>query len=180
MKKRIAVLALCCLGFVVAVKVGLAQNDKSKRPSPSAQAKVDLSGGGTITIDYSSPKVKGRKIFGGLVPYSKIWRAGANEATTFVPTVDVVVGGQAIPAGSYTLFVVPAEDKWTLVISKKTGEWGTDYPGEGQDAARVDMKVKKLPALTEDFKISLDNAAAGATLTMAWENTSASVGIAKK
>jgi hypothetical protein len=141
---------------------------------------VDLGGGAKITVDYSSPKVKGRKIFGGLVPYGKIWRTGANDATTFVTTADVTVGGKTVPAGSYTLFTVPNEDKWALVLSKKTGEWGTDYPGESEDLARIDMKVSKLPSLAEDFKISFDKSGAGATMNVDWENTRASVDIAKK
>src|SRR5206468_358854 len=80
-------------------------------------------------VDYSSPRAKGRKIFGGLVPYGEVWRAGANEATTFVTTADLMVGGSHVPAGSYTIFTIPNQDKWTLIISKKTGEWGIPYPG---------------------------------------------------
>ena len=105
--------------------------------SPPASAECKFSDGKTVKIDYSSPRAKGRKIFGGLVPYGQIWRTGANESTTFVTDSDIVVGGQNVPAGSYTIFTVPEADKWTLVISKKTGEWGTDYPGESNDLARV-------------------------------------------
>src|SRR6202011_3225165 len=96
--------------------------DASKRPSPAAQAQCKFSDGKTIKSDYSSPRVKGRKIFGGLVPYGEVWRTGANEATTFVTDANVNVGGKDIPAGSYTLFTIPNADKWTLIISKKTGE----------------------------------------------------------
>src|SRR5437868_11200408 len=103
--------------------------DKASRPSPPAKATCKLTDGKTITVDYSSPRAKGRKIYGGLVPYGQVWRAGANEATTFVTDTDLNVGGKTVPAGSYTMFAIPAEDKWTLVISKKTGEWGTAYPG---------------------------------------------------
>lgn len=181
MKRRlvfgVAFIAVC---IAVVVHVHAGQQDKSKRPSPPATATVDLGGGATVTVDYSSPKAKGRKIYGGLVPYGKVWRAGANEATTFVNTADITVGGKTVPAGSYTLFTIPNADKWTLVLSKKTGEWGTDYPGENQDLARIDMKVSKLPGLSEDFKISFDKTGAGATMNLDWENTRASVEIAKK
>jgi len=186
MKKRLALGAVFALALFAIVAHAQTQQhdpgqqDKSKRPSPPATAKVDLGGGATITVDYSSPKVKGRKIFGGLVPYGKIWRTGANEATTFVTTADITVAGKAVPAGSYTLFTIPNEDKWTLVLSKKTGEWGTAYPGESEDLVRVDMKVSKLPALAEDFKISFDKSGMGATMNIDWENTRASVDIAKK
>lgn len=157
----------------------VAQQDKSSRPSPPAKAECKLQGGKDITIDYSSPRAKGRKIFGGLVPYGQIWRAGANEATTLAIGSDVTIGGKPVPAGSYTVFTIPGEDKWTLVISKKTGEWGTAYPGPDNDLARIDMKVSKLAAPVENFTIALDPAAAGCTLKMEWETTGASVDIKK-
>jgi hypothetical protein len=69
-------------------------------------------------VDYSSPRAKGRKIFGGLVPYGKVWRAGADEATTFVTTANLSVGGKDVPAGNYTIFAVPNPDKWTLIVNK--------------------------------------------------------------
>jgi hypothetical protein len=105
------------------------------RPSPSASASCSFSDGKAIKTDYSSPRAKGRKIYGGLVPYGEVWRLGANDATTLVTTANLTAGGKDIPAGSYTLFAVPGQDKWTLVISKKTGEWGIPYP-EGEDLAR--------------------------------------------
>ncbi len=99
-----------------------AQKDKPQRPSPPAEASCKLPDGKTVTVEYSSPRTKGRKIFGDLVPFGKVWRAGANEATSFVTNTGIALGGQTIPAGSYTLFVIPNPDKWTLIISKKTGE----------------------------------------------------------
>jgi len=167
-----------CIG--VAVAAVAARQDKSSRPSPPAKAECKLAGGKTLTIDYSSPRAKGRKIYGDLVPYGKVWRAGANEATTFVTETDLSVGGTAVPAGSYTIFVVPNADKWTLVISKKTGEWGTAYPGPGQDLARIDMKASKLPAPVENFTISLEPGGSGCTMNMDWETTRAAVSIASK
>jgi hypothetical protein len=133
-----------------------------------------------VKIDYSSPRMKGRKIFGDLVPYGQVWRAGANEATTFVTDTDINVGGTAVPAGSYTIFAVPNADKWQLVISKKTGEWGTAYPGPSNDLARIDMKVSKLSSPMENFTIAFDHASSGCTLSMSWENTKASVDVSPK
>src|SRR6266436_4941145 len=141
MRKEFAVLAVAGLTLGLMAVLGSAQADKSKRPSPPAQATFSFGEGKTITVDYSSPRVKGRKIFGEHEPYGKVWRAGANEATTFVTTSDLMVGGTHVPAGSYTIFAIPNKDKWTLVISKKTGEWGTAYPGPSEDLARIDMKV---------------------------------------
>jgi hypothetical protein len=180
MRKSISV----CSGFLLCLAVcatsTVAQQDKSKRPSPPAKAECKLAGGKTITVDYSSPRAKGRKIYGELVPYGKIWRAGANEATTFVTDTDLTVGGTPVPAGNYTIFTIPNADKWTLVISKKTGEWGTAYPGPGEDLARIDMKLSKLASPVENFTIAFDQGGAGCTLHMDWETTRASVDIAKK
>ena len=177
MRKPIIMGSAVVVALAVAGVALLARQDKSSRPSPPAKAQCKLADGKTITIDYSSPRAKGRKIFGGLVPYGQVWRAGANEATSFVTTSDITVGEKAVPAGTYTLFAVPAEDKWTLVISKKTGEWGTAYPGPDNDLARIDMKVSKTSAPVEDFTIAFDQSAGACTLRMEWESTRASVGV---
>ena len=153
-----------------------AQQDKASRPSPPAKAECKIDGK-TATIDYSSPRAKGRKIFGGLVPYGQIWRAGANEATSLVTTGDINFGGKTVPAGKYTIFAIPGEDKWTLVVSKKTGEWGTAYPGPDNDLARIDMKVSKTSAPVENFTIAFDQKGSTCTLRMEWENTSAAVDV---
>jgi len=150
------------------------------KPSPAASASCDLGGGKTIKTDYSSPRMKGRKIYGDLVPFGEVWRTGANAATTFVASSDVVVGGKAVPAGSYTIFTVPTSDKWTLIINKKTGEWGIPYKYESNELARVDMKVAKLPSPVENFTIGYDKAGSGCTLRMDWETTRASVDITAK
>jgi Protein of unknown function (DUF2911) len=179
MKKRVAI-GVAFIAVLATALVLVAQQDTSKRPSPPAQAMLDLGGGKSLTIDYSSPRAKGRKIYGALVPYGEVWRTGANEATTFVATADLNVGGTPVPAGSYTLFTIPNRDKWTLVLSKKTGEWGTDYPGQSNDLARIDMKASTLPSPVENFTISLEKAGSGANLNIDWETTRASVMITKK
>jgi hypothetical protein len=154
-----------------------AQQDKSQRPSPPATAKCELAGGKTVTIDYSSPRKRGRNVFPDVVKYGEVWRTGANEATTFVTTADVMVGGTHVPAGSYTLFTIPGKDKWTLIISKKTGEWGTNYPGEKEDLARVEMKAGTSSSPVENFTISFEKAGNGCTLKLAWDTTTASVSV---
>jgi len=179
MRKPVIVGSALVVTLALAGIAVLAQQDKASRPSPPAKAECKLQGGKSITIDYSSPRAKGRKIFGSLVPYGQVWRAGANEATAFVVGSDVTVGGKAVPAGSYTIFTIPGEDKWTLVISKKTGEWGTAYPGPDSDLARIDMKVSRLGAPVENFTIALDQSSTGCTLKMQWETTEASVDIKK-
>jgi hypothetical protein len=148
--------------------------------SPPATAACDLGGGKNIKTAYSSPRMKGRKIYGGLVPFGEVWRTGANEATTFVSGADVVVGGKTVPAGSYTIFTVPSADKWTLIVNKKTGEWGIPYKYESDELTRVDMKVSKLPSPVENLTIAYDKTASGCTLHIDWETTRAAVDIAAK
>ncbi|HEX2662800.1 MAG TPA: DUF2911 domain-containing protein [Candidatus Acidoferrum sp.] len=180
MKRAVAFLAVGCLTVGMMALLGSAQEDKSTRPSPPASASCDLGGGKTITTDYSSPRLKGRKMIGGVEPYGKVWRNGANEATTFVTTRDLVVGGKSVPAGSYTLFVIPNQDKWTLIINKKTGEWGIPYRYESDELARVDMKLSTLPSPVENFTIAYDKAGTGCTLREEWDTTRATVGITPK
>jgi Protein of unknown function (DUF2911) len=176
MKRSFALLTLFAL---VLTTLCFAQMGGGNRPSPAASASCDL-GGKTVKTDYSSPRMKGRTIYGGLVPYGQVWRTGANEATTFVTSADIVVGGAHVPAGSYTIFTVPNADKWTLIINKKTGEWGIPYKYESDELARVDMKVTKLPSSVENFTISYDKSATGCALRMDWETTRASVEISAK
>jgi hypothetical protein len=177
MRKVSLAVAACYLGLAFLVVASGAQ-DKSKRPSPPATATVDLEGT-KITVDYSSPRLKGRHVGGEVAPFGQVWRVGANEATTFVSTGNVTVGGTTVPAGSYTIFAIPEKDKWTLIISKKTGEWGTDYPGPSEDLARIPMKVSTLPSSVENFTISFAKTGSGANLNLDWDTTRASVAIGK-
>jgi len=176
MQKRIAFLPVLAILFATAA---CAQMGGGK-PSPAASASCDLGSGKTVKTDYSSPRMKGRKIYGSLVPFGEVWRTGANDATTFVTSADVVVGGKTIPAGSYTIFTVPKADSWTLIVNKKTGEWGIPYKYESDELARVDMKVSKLPAAVENFTLAYDKSAGGCTLRLDWETTRASVDISAK
>lgn len=175
MQKRIALFVFLALLATTA----FAQMGKN-RPSPAASATCDLGSGKTIKTDYSSPRAKGRKIYGGLVPYGEVWRTGANEATTFVTSGNVEVGGKEVPAGSYTIFTVPNADKWTLIINKKTGEWGIPYKYQSDELARVDMNVSKLPSAAEDFTISYEKTGNGCTMNIDWADTRASVEITGK
>lgn len=169
MQKKIGILTLITLFLTV--------TSFAQKPSPPASASCDLGGGKSVKTDYSSPRMKGRKIFGELVPYGQVWRTGANEATTFVTSSNISVGGKAVPAGNYTIFTVPNADKWTLIVNKKTGEWGIPYKYESDELARVDMKVSKLPSPAENFTISYEKSGSGCTMQIDWETTRASVDI---
>jgi len=176
MRKRIVFLTSLLLTFTMFATA----QDKGSRPSPPAQAQCKLADGKSITIDYSSPRAKGHKIFGDLVPYGQVWRTGANEATTFVTEANLTVGGKSVPAGNYTIFTVPNADKWTLIVNKKTGEWGIPYKYESDELVRADMKVSATASPVENFAIELASAGGKCTLNISWENTQASVGISEK
>ncbi len=158
---------------------GLAQ--ERKRVSPHEKATIDLNGK-TITIEYGRPYLKGRKAVGGaLVPYGKVWRTGADEATTLTTSVDLTIGGLAVPAGTYALFTLPSENGWKLIVSKKAKQWGAFSYKESDDLGRVDMTARKLSSPVEQFTIEFDSAAANkAMLKMSWEETGVSVPVAAK
>ena len=159
----------------------LAQHKPPASPKATETATI---GGTTITIDYCSPRVRGREghIFtkDGLISHDKtypVWRAGANAATALHTSGDISIGGLNVPAGSYTLFVdISDPAQWTLVVSKDTGEWGLNYD-KTKDLGRVKMKMAKPPALVEDLKYTIAAHGKHGTLTLAWENVSASVPI---
>jgi hypothetical protein len=181
MRKNIfAICAVVALSLALLTIPAKSQQDKSQRPSPPASTQCNLAGGYVVKIDYSSPRMKGRKIYGDLVPWGQPWRAGANEATTFVTDAELLVGGKTVPAGSYTIFTVPNQTQWQLIIHKKTGEWGIPYPGESGELLRTNMTVSSLPAPLENFTIGFDEAGGACALNMDWETTRASVKISRK
>ncbi|MBS1809760.1 MAG: DUF2911 domain-containing protein [Acidobacteria bacterium] len=142
--------------------------------SPRGAAEVTVAGK-KISIDYGRPSVKGRKIMGGLVPYDQVWRTGANKATHLTTEADLMIGKLLVPKGTYTLFTLPSESGWKLIINKHTGQWGIPYKYESEELGRVDMKVAKTSAAVEQFTISLTGAQNGGTLSLEWEMTKASV-----
>jgi hypothetical protein len=159
----------------------------SARPvaSPSATATATI-GGKNISIAYSSPGVKGRegKLFGkdgriGQDPHYPVWRGGANAATTLKTSGDLTIGDLHVPAGTYTLFVdISDPDNWTLIVSKDTGEWGLSYDAS-KDLGRTKMTMSKPPAMVENLVYTLaDNGDGKGTLTLSWEDHTASVPIA--
>jgi hypothetical protein len=119
-------------------------------------------------------------IFGGVVPWDQVWRTGANAATIFTTSADLVMGGTTIPAGSYSLWTIPSRAGWKLIINKNTGQWGTNYDPQ-HDLAKLDMQVVALDALIERFTIEISpKGESEGTLTLAWEGTRVSVEFAKK
>ncbi len=178
MRNSVAASSALFAALLLVALPAIAQQKKAKPPlSPPAKAGCQFAGGKTITVNYSSPRMRGRKIYGGLVPFDKVWRLGANKATTFDATTDVTIEGKRIPAGNYTLFTIPTPESWTLIISKKTGEWGIPYPGEQYDFARVPMSVSPLSKTIQDLTISFAPHGNVCTMHVDWERTRASVEI---
>ena len=173
-RKQLAVGVSLVMLIAVVAMAQQAPEDKSKRPSPPATAEVTLKNK-KISIDYSRPSLKGRKVGQELAPYGKVWRTGANEATALNTEIDLNIGGTKVPAGKYTLYTLPSEGTWKLIINKQTGQWGTKYD-ESQDLARVDMKKSAVPQSVEQFTISFDKKNDNtANLNLDWENTRVSV-----
>lgn len=161
------------LGLIVACAgVGVGVDAQRQRASPRDKVSANVDGA-SITIDYSRPYAKGRTIFGkdGLVPYGKVWRTGADEATTLTTDATLVFGALTVPAGTYTLYTVPNQKEWLLVVNKQTGQWGTVYT-EAQDLGRVPMMLSKVEP-TDQFQIAVEDTAAGGALQMKWETTQA-------
>jgi DUF2911 family protein len=154
--------------------------------SPPARATAMI-GGKSVSVQYSAPSVRGRKIFGdgGLLsrdPTYPVWRAGANASTTFKTEGALDVGGLSVPAGNYSLYVnVKDPEQWELVISKATGQWGLTYPGPSSDLGRVKMTMSRPPALVETLKYTLTDKGGGAgELRLEWEHHAASVALHTK
>lgn len=166
-QKPILLLALCAS---IVSTGSLAQGDKSQRPSPPATATGKI-GDAEVKVEYSSPSVKGRTIWGDLVPYGQVWRAGANEATIIETTEDIMVEGKSLPAGKYSLFAIPGEKEWTIILNSETGQWGVKRGGganldRAKDVVSVTVKPKKSSSMNERLVYEVNSNG----LTLKWEN----------
>lgn len=186
MRMTVVARLLCCSAIAIVslnqmqpVMAQAAQDSmQAKKPvlSPPAKADVTLPNA-TISIDYSAPSVRGRKIFGGQVPYGKVWRTGANPATSIKTSGDLQIGDLHVPAGSYTLYTLPTAEGWKLIINKQTGQWGTVY-NEPQDLGRTAMTVGSTASPVETMVIDFENTAGNSTeLHVKWADVDASVKI---
>jgi hypothetical protein len=172
---RIRVSVLTCLLLALAT-FSFAQ-DKKAPASPPATTTGKI-GNATVTIKYSSPGVKGREVWGQLVPYGQVWRTGANEATTITFDKDLAVEGQTLKAGTYALFTIPTEKEWTVIFNKTDKQWGAFKYEEAQDALRV--KAKPMPAKEMNERLKFDIEAKGknaGTIIMKWEKLQVPVAV---
>lgn len=172
MKAFVAAVSILALSSVAPVRA------EDKRASPHAEVTATLAGK-KITISYGRPYMKGRTIFGGLVPWGAVWRTGADESTTFTTEADVVIGGLTVPKGEYALFTIPTEKQWTLVLNKTAKQWGAFKYDAAQDLGRAPMTVTSASKPVEQFTIDLVPAGKQVTLKLSWDKTVASVAIAQ-
>jgi hypothetical protein len=153
--------------LIVAATTVQAQNPRQS-PKQTATGKI---GDATVTITYSSPSVKGRQVWGGLVPYGKVWRSGANEATIFETDKELKIEGKTLPAGKYSLYTIPNEKEWQVIFNSQTGQWGIERSGEttrklDKDVLVVSAKSKKSDTMQEALLYTIDKKG----FTIAWEN----------
>lgn len=139
----------------------------TKSHSPSSTAHHEKNGL-EVTVEYCRPYKKNREIFGGLVPYNKVWRTGANEATIIKFSKDVLLGGKKLKAGMYTLWTIPTASNWTIVINSEVGQWGTEYD-ESKDVLRFPAYSSKLPVPLEMLIIDFTDVATGVEMLIKWD-----------
>ena len=182
MKQLSRTLLILSLSLLVA-SPALAQERQRVSPHETITATVD---GSDVTIVYGRPYTKdpksgaSRKIWGELVPFGKVWRAGADEATLLTTKQSFDIGGTTVPAGTYSLFMLPEENGAKLIINKQTGQWGTKYD-EKQDLARIDMKKEAAGTAVDQFTIKIEpESAGGGVLKFSWENAQYSVSLKAK
>jgi len=145
-------------------------------PADSARANV---AGAAVAVRYSRPAMRGRVIFGNVVPWNQVWRTGANQATILETSADLTVAGTTLPAGKYSLWTIPSPGGWKLIVNKNTGQWGTDYDAQ-YDLARLDMKVEPLAQPVEQFTIAIEPKGKRGVLKLEWEKTRASIPFSAK
>jgi DUF2911 family protein len=165
----VAIVTLCTAALS-AQKTTEVHPGKGGSPHVRTEWTID---GANISIEYGRPHLKGRTVGKDVAPYGTIWRAGADEATTLKTDKALRFGKLSVPAGTYTLFTLPGEKEWQLVISKQTGQWGTVYT-EGQDLGRVPMTEGHSTTMPQQLTYSIDDTPQGATLRLDWGHTSVS------
>jgi hypothetical protein len=175
MRLTLVCLAGCALALAVATPAS-AQQLELPRASPGAKV-MQTVGVTEITVDYSSPGVKGRKIWGGVVPYNQVWRAGANAATKITFSKDVQIAEKTVPAGSYAFFALPTPTKWTLILSKDANQFGAFSYKKENDFLRVDVKPQPIP-MRERLAYAITNFTdTNASLDLEWERVRVSLPI---
>lgn len=143
---------------------------QGQAPASPKMTVTGLIGKANVTLVYSSPSVKGRKIWGELVPMDKVWRAGANTATTMETDADISVKGNNLPKGKYSIYMIPSEGEWQVIINSEVGQWGIKRGGETTRNAEKDVLTIKAKPNKSDFKEALEYKVVAKGISFAWEN----------
>jgi hypothetical protein len=167
--------SICLLAL--AILLYWTRGDAQITPQPSSSETITQGFGlGTITLSFSRPNTKGRKIFGYVEPYDKVWRTGANSATVITFSDDVTLEGNKVPAGEYGLFTIPGENQWTVILSKKPKQWGAYTYSQTDDYLRFNVKPVKLQQPVETFTLQFENMyPTSGELHLLWENTTLAI-----
>ena len=175
--KNISLLLSSLILVLLVTYTSEAQEAVKPRPSPTAI--VTLKYEDTyVKVTYCQPHKRGREIFGKLVPYGKVWRTGANEATEITTTKNIIFGGKQLPSGTYSLFTIPGEQQWTIIVSKDLGQWGAYNYHEGSDVLRVEVPSGAVPKVTyEPFTINFEQKNKSANMVLMWDKTQVSIPI---
>ncbi|MGB3182459.1 MAG: DUF2911 domain-containing protein [Cyclobacteriaceae bacterium] len=174
MLRRIFFLMICCCGL--SLTPTLAQNAITPEPSPLDLVSVKLNDL-YVKVVYSRPHMRGREIFGDLVPYQEVWRTGANEATEITLTEDVMFAGKELAAGTYTIFTIPYEDHWTIIINRELGQWGSFKYDEEMNLFTVDVPVEQTDVAYEPFTITFDLNRESTDMNLIWDRTKVTIPI---
>ncbi|MFN3840311.1 MAG: DUF2911 domain-containing protein [Cyclobacteriaceae bacterium] len=162
--------AKCVLILISFLLAGSACAQEAVKPRISPLALITMRYKDTyVRITYSQPHKRGRAIFGSLVPYGEVWRTGANEATELTTTRDIIINGTLLPAGNYTLFTIPEKDKWTIILNKDVGLWGSYNYNPKMDALRFEVPVQQTDVPWEAFTIQFDQRNNMADLLLLWD-----------
>ena len=182
MKKFVifSLVGVAVIGVLVAV-IAYVQLQKTKSFSPEQQVTYDQNGL-KISVFYNRPFKKDRVIFGGLVPYDKVWRTGANEATTFETNQDLRIENKVLKAGKYSVWAIPRKETWTIIFNSEYGQWGINSKGEAnrqpeRDVLTVDINAVEQEQVFEQFTISLEKSGDDVEMVFAWDKTVAALPI---
>ncbi len=171
MNRNLTTMALAA-GMLVASLAAAERGDDSGRASKNGKTECEIDGVG-IVVEYGRPNVKGRDVWGALVPYGKVWRTGADEATTITFSADAMVEGQSLAAGTYALFTIPGEEEWTVIFNKVPAQWGAFRYDESEDALRVTVT----PGAGEHVE-SLDFVSTDDAIVLRWAELEVPIGVA--
>jgi len=174
MNKKIAF--LCTLAFLFAFSPAISQEALKPLPSPLGLTTMKFEDT-YIKITYGRPHKRGREIFGGLIPYGEVWRTGANEATEITITEPIMINGNKLKEGTYSLFSIPGEDSWTIIINKGLGQWGAYRYNQDLDVVQFDVPVEETAIVYEPFTIEFDSKTEKTNLNLIWDTTKVAIPI---